>query len=327
MQINELALFAGGGGGLLASDLLGFRTAVAVEIVSEAREVLLRRQADGCLPKFPIWDDVRTFDGAPWRGHIDVITGGFPCTDISSVGSGQGITGESSSLFFEMLRIVEEVRPRFVFAENSPRLRTKGLGAILSGLARLGYDAKWGVLGARDLGANHERKRMWVVATNAHNQRKRSGSFNAKEDEAPSDDKVVVESTNADIERGEPGNKPEGTSSTVADVEGPINRGNPVRDIADADREIVREQPRRGRGKNRENSAVSGIINWWNIPRFARMDDGCSDRMDVEKALAKLEVGGMEEKPSDRNARVVMTGNMQVPIVAVTAWRILNVID
>lgn len=168
--MRELALFAGAGGGILGGQLVGFHTTCAVEIDPCRIKVLLQRQADGCLPRFPIWDDIRTFDGRPFRGHVDIITGGFPCTDISCAGKGAGITGKNSRLFFEMLRIIGEVRPRFILSENAKELRTKGLGVVLTGLAHLGYDARWGVLGARHVGANHHRKRMWVVAADTNGE-------------------------------------------------------------------------------------------------------------------------------------------------------------
>ncbi|MFZ4594198.1 MAG: DNA cytosine methyltransferase [Verrucomicrobiaceae bacterium] len=173
--VNELALFAGAGGGLLSSHLLGWKTICAVENDRFASAVLLARQNDGSLPPYPVWDDVRTFDGRAWRGRVDVISGGFPCQDISSAGTGTGISGPRSGLWKEMSRIVGEVRPRFVFAENSPRLQKLGLEVVLRDLAALGYDVEWGVLGASDVGAPHLRKRIWIVAhTHAHGRRRES---------------------------------------------------------------------------------------------------------------------------------------------------------
>jgi len=165
-QLNELALFAGAGGGILGGTLLGWRTICAVEFDPYARDVLLARQNDGCLPAFPIWDDVRTFDGRPWRGVVDVVSGGFPCQDISTAGGAnrQGIDGERSGLWREMARIIGEVRPQFAFVENSPALTFRGLGCVLGDLASLGYDARWGVFSAADVGARHERSRIWIVA-------------------------------------------------------------------------------------------------------------------------------------------------------------------
>jgi DNA (cytosine-5)-methyltransferase 1 len=162
--MNELALFAGSGGGLLAGHLLGWRTVCAVEIEDYARRVLLQRQFDGFLPRFPIWDDIRTFDGKPWAGKINVISGGFPCQDISAAGKGDGLDGERSGLWKEMFRIICEVRPNFVFVENSPNLTSRGLGVILGNLASVGFNARWGVLGAGDIGAKHQRDRIWIVA-------------------------------------------------------------------------------------------------------------------------------------------------------------------
>jgi len=162
--LNELALFAGAGGGILGGKLLGWRTVCAVEIDPYCRSILLSRQRDGILPRFPIWDDVCTFDGKPWRGRVDVISGGFPCQDISAAGKKTGISGKRSGLWREYARIIGEVKPRFAFIENSPLLRGHGLVRVLKDLAVLGYDAEWMVLSAREVGAPHLRKRMWVVA-------------------------------------------------------------------------------------------------------------------------------------------------------------------
>ena len=89
--MNELALFAGAGGGILGGHLLGWRTVCAVEWEAYPASVLLARQNDGFLPPFPIWDDVQTFDGKPWKGIVDVISGGFPCQDISVAGGAPGL--------------------------------------------------------------------------------------------------------------------------------------------------------------------------------------------------------------------------------------------
>jgi len=165
--MNELALFAGAGGGILGGHLLGWRTVCAVEWEPYPTSVLMQRQNDGILPPFPIWDDVQTFDGKPWRGLVDVVSGGFPCQDISAAGKGAGIDGSRSGMWFHMARIIGEVRPRHVLVENSPMLTSRGLGRVLGDLATLGYDAEWGVLGAVDAGAPHKRDRIWIVATDA----------------------------------------------------------------------------------------------------------------------------------------------------------------
>ena len=162
--LRELALFAGAGGGILGGHLIGWRTVCAVEWEPYPACVLAQRQNDGLLPPFPIWDDVCTFDGKPWRGLVDVVSGGFPCQDISAAGKGAGIDGERSGLWREMARIIGEVRPRYVFVENSPLLVGRGLIRVLADLAEMGFDARWGVIGAADVGAPHQRDRMWIFA-------------------------------------------------------------------------------------------------------------------------------------------------------------------
>jgi hypothetical protein len=93
VDLNELALFAGVGGGILGGKLLGWNTVCAVERDAYAAAVLAQRQNDGVLEPFPIWSDVTTFDGRPWRGIVDVVSGGFPCQDISSQGGAMDSTG------------------------------------------------------------------------------------------------------------------------------------------------------------------------------------------------------------------------------------------
>ena len=163
-ELNELALFAGAGGGILGSHLLGWNTVCAVERDAYAAQVLAQRQNDGILKPFPIWSDITTFDGRPWKGIVDVISGGFPCQDISSAGSGSGINGSRSGLWFEMARIIGEVRPRFVLVENSPLLVSRGLSTVISDLAKMGYDAQWARFSASNFGAPHQRDRIWIVA-------------------------------------------------------------------------------------------------------------------------------------------------------------------
>ena len=163
--LNELHLFAGCGGGILGGILLGHHPVCAVEIEPYCRQVLLQRQRDGVLPRFPVWDDVRTFDGVPWRGRADVVCGGFPCQDISCAKTnGDGLDGERSGLWAEMRRVIGEVEPQIVFVENSPMLTVRGLGDVLGELASMGYDATWGVVAAEHAGAPHKRERIWIMA-------------------------------------------------------------------------------------------------------------------------------------------------------------------
>lgn len=176
-EFATLHLFAGGGGGILADRLLGRDIVGAVEIEKYPREILLSRQADGILPLFPIWDDVTTFradnpDTAAYieglrsiREHL-CIAGGFPCQDLSIAGKGAGLDGARSGLWREMRRIIGEIRPRYIFVENSPMLVVRGLDRVLGDIAELGFSCRWGVVGADDSGAPHRRKRFWLWGEN-----------------------------------------------------------------------------------------------------------------------------------------------------------------
>ena len=164
--MNELHLFAGVGGGILGGLLCGNKPVCAVEINPHCQSVLVSRQNDGSLPPFPIWDDICTFDGTKWRGVVDMVSGGSPCQDVSCAGKGAGIYGQKSALWFEMLRVIREIRPEFAFVENSPMLVRRGLDVVLGGLAEIRYDAEWMVLPASAVGAPHHRERIWILAKN-----------------------------------------------------------------------------------------------------------------------------------------------------------------
>ena len=182
-ELNELALFAGAGGGILGGGLLGWRTVCAVEWEPYPACVLAARQNDKILPPFPIWDDVQTFDGKPWRGIVDVVSGGFPCQDISSAGRGAGIEGSRSGMWKHMARIIGEVRPRFAFVENSPMLVGRGAAMVIGDLTEMGYDCEWCIISASDCGAPHKRDRFWLVGlrnrvdAEADTQRSNTNSF------------------------------------------------------------------------------------------------------------------------------------------------------
>lgn len=165
--MKELHLFAGAGGGILGGLALGHACIGAVEIEPYCQAVLRQRQVDGVLPSFPIFGDIKEFNGYEFKekyGTPDIICGGFPCQDISSAGKGAGIDGERSGLWSEMARVIGEIRPDYCLLENSPMLVGRGLARVLGDLASMRYDACWRIIGADDLGAPHVRKRIWILA-------------------------------------------------------------------------------------------------------------------------------------------------------------------
>ncbi len=186
--MNELALFTGHGGGVLSSQLLGWDVVCAVEIDDYAQRVLMARQDDGSVPAFPIWNDVTTFDGKPWRGLVDVVSGGFPCVGISPerlntrYGKTPGLDDPKSGLVRHQLRIIREVEPAFCRFENHPNLSRRGLCFILRELAALGFDAEWETISADSEGAPHERKRLWIEATHPDRALRQGGQLPRRAD-------------------------------------------------------------------------------------------------------------------------------------------------
>jgi DNA (cytosine-5)-methyltransferase 1 len=265
--LRELALFAGAGGGILGGKLLGWRTVCAVEWDAYAASVLVARQNDGCLDPFPIWDDVQDFDGRPWRGCVDVVSGGFPCQDISCAGKGAGIDGERSGMWKEFARIIGEVRPRFVFVENSPMLTVRGLGTVLGDLASLGYDARWGVLGACDAGAPHRRERIWLLCSDASRVRREFGGRNwGKGHILPHENGITKKG------KSEWGRRISGIGASGSDV---------------ADAKGVYAQGQHN-GQREVKSRRSG---WWEVePRLDRVADGMANRVDRLKSIGNGQV-------------------------------------
>jgi DNA (cytosine-5)-methyltransferase 1 len=196
--LRELALFAGAGGGILGGKLLGWKTVCAVEKDPHAAACLAARQDDGILHPFPIWSDICTFDGRPWQGHIDVISGGFPCQDVSIIGTTRaGLDGKKSGLWREMARVIGEVQPQWAIVENSPALVYRGLDRVLCDLAKMGYDAVWGCISAEDaifLAGDpieyHARDRIWILAKKANATRGRTQHAKQQEGEKKAVGKV-----------------------------------------------------------------------------------------------------------------------------------------
>jgi DNA (cytosine-5)-methyltransferase 1 len=299
--MNELALFAGAGGGILGGHLLGWRTVCAVEWEPYPASVLCARQNDGFLPPFPIWDDIQTFDGRPWRGIVDVVSGGFPCQDISAAGKGAGIDGERSGMWREMARVVSEVRPRFVFVENSPMLVTRGLERVLGDLTSLGYDTRWTVMGAADVGAPHQRDRIWIRAA-LSNSNCRNGDGGSEPRKRGADwiglygpQKCVAHSKREILEGfadcGESEVSRVRSDGALAHTENRRDvRGNRQLGVAEEEHDNRRSQTD-GRGQ------------WWQAePDVGRVVDGVASRVDRLKAI----------------------GNGQVSEVARRAWEALN---
>ena len=161
-EYNHLDLFAGiGGFGLAAQNSeLGIEGHYVSEVEPYAVKLLRQRFPDSVqLGDIKAIDCGKLPNDRPW-----LVSGGFPCQDISSAGKGKGIDGERSGLWGEMFRLIRELRPRWSLIENVRSLSSKGLDRVLSDLADVGLDAEWCPVQAHQVGLPHNRARLWIVA-------------------------------------------------------------------------------------------------------------------------------------------------------------------
>ena len=160
--MRALSLFAGYGGIDLALQNYISEVVAYVEIEEYAQKIIAYRMADGSLKRAPILADVKNVEGQ--ISDCDIIYGGFPCQDISVAGNGKGLGGERSGLFYEVIRLTKEIRPSFIFLENVPAIRTRGLEQIIKAFTEIGYDCRWTCLSAASVGAPHKRERWFLLA-------------------------------------------------------------------------------------------------------------------------------------------------------------------
>ena len=162
-KLKVLDLFSGIGGFSLGLERTGgFDTVAFCEVCPKARQVLRKHWQD-----IPIYEDVKTLTSEQLESDnikVDVITGGFPCQDISTCGKGAGIEGERSGLFYEIIRLANEIRPHYVILENVSALLGRGMDVVLGELSKIGFDAEWHCIPASSIGAPHRRDRIWIIA-------------------------------------------------------------------------------------------------------------------------------------------------------------------
>ena len=295
-------LFAGVGGGMLADLILGHTPVLAVEQDPYCCDVLRDRSEDGWFPGLTVAEcDIRTFDFEPWRGRVDCIAAGFPCQDISAAGKGAGISGERSGLFFEVTRAIDDIRPRYVFLENSPLIRTRGRDVVIRELLARGYAWRDGKIGATDVGAPHRRDRWFLLAAHTDGELLRQqsgrvcGSDGQKAQEpsrfAANPDRVRRQQEQYQYESWprDGGLLPDGPGGTATDtlrtrLQEPVQRGALEAGERDTIEAIARH---------------TGAYDW---------------------APAYSHGGGMVHGLSAKSHRVKALGNAQVPLQAAAAW-------
>ena len=159
MTLKVGSLFSGIGGIEYGLERTGkYKTVWFVEKDEYCQGILRKR-----FPNVPVYDDVTRVDFSSLP-RVDVITGGFPCQDISNAGKRAGIEGSRSALWKHIVRAIVSLRPRFVFVENVTALTRRGLDKVLCDLAQVGYDAEWHCIPASAVGAHHRRDRICVIS-------------------------------------------------------------------------------------------------------------------------------------------------------------------
>lgn len=255
-MLRTLHLFAGAGGGLLSDLILGHEPVCAVEWDKYCCQILRERVAGGWFPGMHVYEgDVRMFNASEWKGRVDCIHAGFPCPPFSVAGKRKGAMDERN-MWPATVRVIGEIRPRLVFLENVAGFVSSGYGwTVLSDLSRLGYDCRWTLLGADQVGAPHRRERWWCLAY----PRRRDGSGNPS---GMGTEKAKRYSSNVFVESG-------GAGQDVADASGFY-----------AQRFIY--------GQSEVKSWRSG---WWETePTVGRVVDGMAYRVDRLKALGNGQV-------------------------------------
>lgn len=169
MKLRSIDLFSGSGGITLALEE-HCEPIIYCDNEKFSQALLYSRMESGHLPFAPIWTDVRTLNGEVFKGLVDIIMGGFPCQDISNAGAydpsidDNFMEKERSGLFKEIIRLAQEAEPTFLFLENVAAIRTRGLVEVQEELSRIGYDCRWGIIAASEIGAPHERERWFCLA-------------------------------------------------------------------------------------------------------------------------------------------------------------------
>lgn len=282
--MNGLALCAGVGGleRGIESVLRGSRTVCYVEGETYPAAVLASKMEAGSIPKAPIWSNVRTFDGTPWRQKVSFISGGFPCQPYSKAGKQLG-ANDPRDLWPDFARIIGEVRPHFIFLENVPNVVKWALPTVLKDLSKMGYDAAWCVVAASEVGAPHKRSR-WFLFGYSNDATKHAMRFDEPQSSAQEFEAIDMANPNS-----ESYSKPQRTCGelrqTGSRLEGGKDKGETWDFIGScgsqnaSNTNMQRHETKRQItfSTKKEKSGI-GYCDWWKVePGMGRMVDGVAD--------------------------------------------------
>jgi len=282
--VRELSLFSGAGGGLLGTKLLGWKHCGYVEYNDYCQRVIRQRILDGILENAPIFGDIRAFidEGyaASYQGMVDVVTAGFPCQPFSVAGKQQGEDDERN-MWPQTLAVLRAVRPRFALLENVAGLLAHEYARRIFGdLAESGFDARWRLLSAAEVGAPHKRDRLWIIADNHSIGGRIQQELTEWQDTSDTYDNGKKEYV-ADSQ-SKFGNVSEfhGEHSQSEVSESGNNGGK----ISDSSGERLEGQQLQGR-TGKEYARAGGSCWWASEPGMGRVANGLAHRVDRLKAI------------------------------------------
>jgi len=323
IELTHGSLFTGIGGLDLGAEMAAREFGVKIKTIWQVeRDPFCLRVLSRHWPDAERHDDIKKV-GAHNLERPDIISGGFPCQDISVAGRQRGITGEQSSLWYEMLRIISDVGCRFAIVENVANLLVRGIDEVARGLAEGGYDCEWNTVSARDVGAPHLRKRIFIVAypsavADAEGHRiqeswhvdSKAGKGNTpRESNDSSEDVADAEGEQSDVvnDNANKRARPEAVSQS--------GNGSGSEDVADAERSSRKgQQWQVGRmGRERQSfsgngigprsakpcvglladgvpSGLAGRGRWLDEPGIGRVTTGIPDRVNKLRALGNAVV-------------------------------------
>lgn len=274
--------------------------------------VLMSRMSESIIPMAPIWDDVTTLvpELLPRQG-VDIIYGGFPCQDISSAGNGEGLGGERSALYWHIHRLAKEIHPPWIFLENVPAIRTRGLLTVVRSLADLGYDSRWTRISAAEIGANHIRERWFLLGYSKVNYGSQLNRDVAKANGIEDRQKIINQK--ASRQSSDAGEQ----SSILANAHGCGELqsqgseqeqrrwiGDDGTNVSNPNSEFLREQSRGRIWQNRQGSSFSPDYcqaEWWKVePNVGRVVDGLPFRPHRIKGLGNSVVPAQVKEAFER---------------------------
>ncbi|MFB2553325.1 DNA cytosine methyltransferase [Ensifer soli] len=287
-DLRGIALCAGVGGLELGLHIAepGYRTVCFVEREVFPAVTLVARMEDKALDHAPVWDDVTTFDGRPWRGKVHLLTGGYPCQPFSFSGLRRG-EDDPRHLWPHIRRIIRELDPEWCFFENVEGHLSLGAASVIADLRGMGFAVKAGLFSALETGASHIRRRLFIVAHADEITGRQSGRPDA-----------VRQGMEGQL-RPRQGREPSGTWTGCADLDVELSADDRVRSATDGGLQLPLYPP-----------SPHQFDCWAEI--LARRPD------------LQPELFGLDDGMADRMDRCEAAGNGVVSLVAAYAWRTLK---